>query len=206
MSRLDHPKKWTGVSIDDAKLIDSADYYCSPVILTMVGVYRRQTCYDAGPWWEDVNLGEDEEYGFRALLTIEKIVRLPGNLCAFRDHAGPRLTDVQRHFRGLTHELLSYRRMAEIAVLRGRIDDPRLLTPLAQRITSVVVGALELGLPDLAADAISACRELPVKTGRRLRLRIYQMLNHLPTGAFPKIWSAWLKVRRIMVESPKRAA
>jgi hypothetical protein len=206
MARLDDPKKWTDISLDHAKLIDSAEYYCSPNILTMVGVYRRHTCYNAGPWWEAVNLGEDEEYGFRALISTEKTVRLPGNLCAFRDHAGPRLTDVQKHQRGLTHELRAYRRMAEIAVQRGRIDDPRLLTPLAQRITCVVVGALELGLTDLAAEAIGACRELPVKAGRRVRLSVYQILNHLPVGAFPRIWNAWLKLRRLLVENPKRAA
>ena len=206
MVRLEDPIKWDEISQDQATLMESAEFFCSPLMLTMVGVYRRQTCRDAGPWSEDIMLGEDEEYNFRALLSTPKLVHLPGYLCAFRDHCGPRLTDVQKHRRGLNVALRAYGRMAKFAASHGYADDPRLVTPLAQRLTSVIVGSMELGLPEVAAEAIEACRELPVTIGRRVRLSIYEMLNHLPPGTFPKIWGVWLKFRKALADKPKRAA
>jgi len=206
MTRLEGLNGWPPISVERAKLTDAADFYCSPLVLTMVGVYRRATCHAAGPWSEDISLGEDEEYGLRALLSISKLVYLPENLCAFRDHAGPRLTDVQKVRRGLDHAVHAYRRMAMVAASLGRMDDPRLVTPLAQRMTGVIVSAMEIGCPDLANEAIQACRKLPVKFSRRLRLAIYQMLNSLPPGMFPKIWSVWLKIRRSLLGKTKRAA
>ena len=103
------------------------------------------------------------------LLSISKLVYLPDTLCAFRDHAGPRLTDVQKVRRGLDHALHSYKRMAMAAAAWGRIDDPRLIAPLVQRITSVIIGGMQIGCPDLANEAIEACRKLPIKFDRRLR-------------------------------------
>lgn len=205
MTRFEDLHEWPQISVECAKLADAADFYCSPLMLTMVGVYRRATCYAAGPWLEDISLGEDEEWSFRALLSISKLVYLPQNLCAFRDHAGPRLTDVQKVRRGLDHALHSYKRMAMAAAACGRMDDPRLVTPLAQRITSVIVGGMEIGCPDLANEAIQACRKLPVKFGRRLRLAIYRILNTFPSGAFPKIWSVWVKLRRSLLAITKQA-
>ncbi len=206
MTRLEDLQEWPQICVERAKLSDAADFYCSPLMLTMVGVYRRATCDAAGPWLEDISLGEDEEWGFRALLSISKLVYLPQNLCAFRDHAGPRLTDVQKVRRGLDHALHSYKRMAMSAAVWGRMDDPRLVKPLAQRITSVIIGGMEIGCTDLATEAIQACRKLPVKFDRRLRLAIYQILNALPPGAFPKIWSAWLKLRRTLLAVTKHGA
>ena len=89
MTRLEDLQQWPQICVERTKLSDAADFYCSPLMLTMVGVYRRTTCDAAGPWLEDISLGEDEEWSFRALLSISKLVYLPDTLCAFRDHAGP---------------------------------------------------------------------------------------------------------------------
>jgi glycosyltransferase involved in cell wall biosynthesis len=206
MTRLEDLREWPQIMVQNAKLTDAADFYCNPLVLTMVGVYRRATCHAAGPWLEDISLGEDEEYGFRALLSISKVVYLPQDLCAFRDHAGSRLTDMKKVRYGLGSALDTYRRMAIAAESLGRMDDPRLVKPLCQRMTGTIVRSMELGYPDLANEAIRACRKLPVNFGRRLRLAIYQMLICLPPGTFPKIWPAWLKVRRSLLGGAKRAA
>jgi glycosyltransferase involved in cell wall biosynthesis len=197
MARLDDAGKWTAISVEQGRQIESAAFYCDPRMLTMVGVYRRETCYAAGPWSEDISLGEDEEYSFRALMSTEKCVYLPGNLCAFRDHTGPRLTDVQKQHRGLMLELKAYQRMAELARKLGRLGDPRVLTPLTQRMTCMVVGALNSGDAAAAEAGIRSCRALPIGMGRRVRLGIYEILNLLPTGVFGWIWPAWLRVRRL---------
>jgi glycosyltransferase involved in cell wall biosynthesis len=206
MTRLEDLREWPQISVELAKLSDAAEFYCSPLTLTMVGVYRRATCDAAGPWLEDMSLGEDEEWAFRALLSISKLVYLPQDLCAFRDHAGPRLTDLQKVRRGLEHALRTYTRMAMVAAARGRLDDPRLVTPLVQRMTSVIIEGMDMGCHDLANEAIQVCRKLPVKFGRRLRLAMYQLLNTLPSGWFPRIWSAWLKLRRSLRTIARQAA
>ena len=96
-TRADNPNKWAPIFVNDAAVMDSAEFYCSrQVWLTMVGVYRRGTCCDAGPYSEDMNLGEDEEFNLRALLATSRLVYLPGHLCAVGSHSGPRLTDGTR--------------------------------------------------------------------------------------------------------------
>jgi hypothetical protein len=206
MARLEDMGEWPKIALQNAKLTDAADFYCNPLVLTMVGVYRRTTCHAAGPWLEDIHLGEDEEYGFRALLSIDKVVYLPQNLCAFRDHAGARLTDMKKVRNGLGSALDTYRRMAIAAQSAGRLNDPRLAGPLSQRMTGTIVRSMELGYPDLASEAIRACRKLPVSFGRRLRLAMYQFLNSLPAGTFQRIWPAWLKLRQSLMGRANPAA
>jgi glycosyltransferase involved in cell wall biosynthesis len=206
MTMLDDANKWAEISSDRARLTDSAEFYCDCKVLTMVGVYRRQTCYDAGPWCEDISLGEDEEYTFRALLATPKVVYLPGNLCAYREHAGARLTDARHHDKILERTLSIYLRMAKFAAANGHMENVRLVAALAKRLTGFIFEAMELGHPALAQTAIDACRELPVKLGRRVRLAVCEILNTLPTGAFPKIYWAWIKFRKRLADVPRRAA
>ena len=102
-------------------------------------------------------------------------------------------------------QLRAYRRMAECAVLRGCLSDPRLLAPLSQRITGVIVRSLQTGNARVAAEAIRTCGELPVEMGRRIRLKLYQMLSLMPPGMFLRFWWVWLKTRRMVFEMPRRA-
>jgi len=204
MARIDDPNKWSEIAIEQARLADSAEFYCSPKVLTMVGVYRRQTCRTAGPWSEDIHLGEDEEYNLRALLSTDKLVYLPGNLCAFRDHTGPRLTDAQKHERGWFFALQAYDRMAEVAASDGRVNDQRFIEPLVKHLTDIILTALETGADDLANTAIRICWKLPVRPARRMRLAVYWFLNLMPTGFFLNVWSVWTKFRHVAFEIPKR--
>jgi hypothetical protein len=174
-------------------------------MLAMVGVIRRETCYATGPWCEDLRIGVDEEFSLRSLLATKKVVYLPGSLCAVRQHSGPRLMDGQNKAHGLELELLAYRRMAECAALRGCLSDPRILLPLSQHITGVIVRSLQTGNARVAAEAIRTCGELPVEMGRRIRLKLYQMLSLMPPGMFLRFRWVWLKTRQMVFEMPKRA-
>jgi glycosyltransferase involved in cell wall biosynthesis len=199
MERMEHPHPWGKIDLEAAWETDAAEFFCSPKVLTMVGVYRRQTCRCAGPWSEDLHLGEDEEYNFRALLSTEKLVYLPGALCAFRDHAGPRLTDSQKHQRGWYIAMQAYARMAEVAAADGRMNDQRFVEPLVSHLTDILIIGLESGDQALAEKAIAACWKLPLKNRRKVRLMIYRMFNRMPRRMFPKVWPLWLKLRNTMV-------
>jgi glycosyltransferase involved in cell wall biosynthesis len=205
-ARLEEPIKWEPVSINGAAGMDSADLYCSPrVRWTMVGTYRRRTCYETGPYCEDMVTGEDKEFNLRVLLATAKLVYLPGNLCASRDHRGPRITDA--HNVGQNRLIFAvglHRRMTESAVAEGRLNDRRLVTSLAKGLTGVIIDALDAGRRDLANEAAEICRKMPIGIGRRLRLLMYQLLAFLPRGAFPALWQAWLKIRRAVFEIPRR--
>jgi glycosyltransferase involved in cell wall biosynthesis len=205
-TKFEHPSKWAEVCVDQARVTDSAEFYCSSDILAMVGVYRRQTCYDAGPWSEVFSLGEDEEYTFRALLATPKVVHLPGSLCAYRDHPGARLSDFKKDSGVLDLALRIYLHMAKFAADHGQMENARLVAALAKRLTGFVFEAMQAGNPGLARDAIEACRDLPVDLGRRVRLSVCELLNTLPPGAFPKIWWAWVKFRKTLADVTKRAA
>jgi len=204
MARIEDSLQWSEIAVEQARLADSAEFYCSPKVLTMVGVYRRQTCCTAGPWSEDIHLGEDEEYALRALLSTEKLVYLPGYLCAFRDHTGPRLTDAQKHERGWYFALQAYDRMAEVAAADGRVNDQRFVEPLVKHLTDIIVMALETGANVLANTAIRICWKLPVKPMRRARLVVYWFLNLMPTGFFLNLWRVWIKFRYYALEIPRR--
>jgi glycosyltransferase involved in cell wall biosynthesis len=205
-TKLEEPIKWGSVSADNATLIDSAELYCSPrVKWTMVGMYRRKTVYEAGPYCEDMNTGEDKEFNLRVLLTTAKLVCLPGNLFASRDHAGPRLTDVHKVSQdGIMFAIRLHRRMTESALAEGQMDNSRLVDALIKGLTNIMIDAIEAGRRDLATEAIEICRKMPIGIGRRIRLVIYRILSLLPQGAFQRAWAAWLKIRRTIVEIPKR--
>ena len=142
-TRLEEPMKWAPVSVNEATSMDSAKLYCSPrVKWTMVGMYRRKTVYAAGPYCEDMNTGEDKEFNLRVLLTTTKLVYLPGNLFASRDHASPRLTDVHKVGQnGLIFAVRLHRRMTESALAEGRLNNPRLVDVLIKGLTSIIIDA-----------------------------------------------------------------
>jgi glycosyltransferase involved in cell wall biosynthesis len=204
--RLENPNQWDQVSVDGASELNSAELYCSPrVSWTMVGVYRRQTCCEAGPYAEDMVSGEDKEYNLRVLLSTARVVYLPGSLCASRDHSSPRITDAHKVGQNrLIFAVGLHRRMTESAAAEGRLNDRRLVGALVKGLSVVIVDALEAGRRDLAKEAIEICRKMPVGAGRGIRLTIYQILNLLPQGAFGRLWRIWLKVRRVVFETPKR--
>jgi glycosyltransferase involved in cell wall biosynthesis len=205
-ARLEEPIKWAPVPVNGAATMDSAELYCSPrVKWTMVGMYRRNTCYETGPYREDMVTGEDKEFNLRVLLATARVVYLPGNLCASRDHCGPRITDA--HNVGQNRLIFAvglHRRMTESAVAEGRLDDPRLVSSLAKGLTGVIIDALDAGRRDLTNEAIELCRKMPIGIGRRVRLRMYQILSLLPQGAFSRLWQTWLKIRRTVFEVPNR--
>jgi len=205
-ARLENPHTWAQVSADGAAEIDSAELYCSlRVHWTMLGVYRRKTCYMAGPYSEDLVSGEDKEFNLRVLLSTAKVIYLPGVLCASRLHAGPRITDAIRADENkLALALPRLRRMTESAATEGRLNNSRLVRALVKELTGVIVEALEIGRPDLAGEAIEICRKMPVGLGRRARLTGYQILCLLPKGAFGRLWMIWLKARRAILEVPGR--
>jgi glycosyltransferase involved in cell wall biosynthesis len=205
-ARLEDPTKWASISVSAAAEMDSAELYCSPrVKWTMVGMYRRKTCYETGPYCEDMVTGEDKEFNLRVLLATARVVYLPGNLFASRDHDGPRITDAHNVGQnGLLFAVGLHRHMTESAVAEGRLNDPRLVSSLVKGLSGVIVDALEAGRRDLANEAIEICRKMPIGIGRRVRLAIYQILGLLPQGAFPRLWWAWLKIRRAIFEIPKR--
>jgi glycosyltransferase involved in cell wall biosynthesis len=204
--RFAEPIQWEPISVKDAAEMDSAELYCSPrVRWTMVGMYRRKAVYEAGPYCEDMVTGEDKEFNLRVLLATARVVYLPGNLFASRDHSSGRITD--SHNVGQNRLLFAvalHRRMTESAIAQGRLNNARLVNSLAKGLTGVVVDALEGGRGDLAYEAIELCRKMPIGMGRRVRLAIYQILSLLPQGVFPRLWRAWLKIRRAIFEIPKR--
>jgi len=148
--------------------------------------------------------GEDKEFNLRVLLATARVVYLPGNLFASRDHSGPRITDAHDVDENrLIFAVGLHRRMTESAAARGQLNNPRLVNSLARGLTGVIVDALEAGRPDLANEAIELCRKMPIGIGRRVRLAIYQLLSLLPAGTFPQLWQTWLKVRHAIFEIPK---
>jgi glycosyltransferase involved in cell wall biosynthesis len=198
--------KWDDVSASSASEINSADLYCSlRVFWVMLGIYRRQTCYVAGPFCEDMSSGEDKEYNLRILLSTPKVIYLPGVLFGSRAHHDTRLTDAYRG--GIENKMtLTIRRLArmvESAQTEGRLGNQRLVQALVTEITCAAVDSLLADLPKLARDAITICRKLPISFARRLRLTIYQFLSYLPKGVFPAFWNIWLKIRRAIFKRGK---
>ncbi len=203
---LESPMKWAPVSVNEAADMNSAELYCSPrVKWTMVGAYRRKTCYEAGPYREDMVTGEDKEFNLRALLATDRVVYLPGSLCASRDHSSSRITDLLKvGDNGLIFAVGLHRHMTESAAADARLNNPRLVSALVKGLSGIIIGALEAGRRDLANDAIGICRKMPVGFGRHVRLAIYQILSLLPRGVFPRFWRIWLKIRRAVFEIPNR--
>jgi glycosyltransferase involved in cell wall biosynthesis len=202
--RINDPAQWGSLALGQATLVESAGFYCNSFMLPMLGVCRREVCYEAGPWSEDMSLGEDEEYSLRLLLATERLVYMPGNLCAYRQHAGPRLTDAQKDRRGLIFAMRAYRRMVDYADSAGRLDDPRLVAALVWRLNAVLLPALKAGRHGLADEAIGVCRSMPVTRARRVRLAVYGMFNRLPGGVFGVMWAIWGVFRRALFEIPRR--
>ncbi len=200
-AKLENPHEWAQISVNGATECDSAELYCSPrVSWTMVGVYRRKTCYLAGPYSEDMVSGEDKEFNLRVLLSTARVVYLPGNFCASRDHSSPRITDAYKVGQNsVIFALRLHQRMIESAVAQRRLNDPRLVRSLARGLSSVIIDALAAGRRDLAAEAIEICWKMPVGIGRRIRLILFRILTLLPKGAFQRLWRTWLKVRRAIV-------
>jgi len=196
-TKTDNPNKWGKISLDEATVLDSAELYCSPrVMMTMVGVYRRGTCCQAGPYSEDMRLGEDEEFNLRAILSTERSVYLPGILCAIRNHGGPRLTDALWGRSGLVLWADMYRRMVENAGLDGRLNNRRLVKTLGRRLDEFIVDVFAAGCRDLAGDAIKIGRRLPIGRGRRIKLACYQGFILLPGGIFSRYRRLRQKVQR----------
>jgi glycosyltransferase involved in cell wall biosynthesis len=204
--RLHELNTWAPASIDETAIRESAQWFCNrKVMWTMVGIYRRETCIEAGPYAEDMNAGEDKEYNFRVLLATPKVAYLPGILCASRVHPGPRLTDT--HKIGVNRLILSsrmFRRMIETAAAHGRLGDPRLVLPMVGVMTPMIITALEAGRRDVALEIIEVCRGLPIGVSRRVKLGIYQALSVLPQRWFCGVWDTWLKGRRVIFEIPYR--
>ena len=202
--RAGDPPQWPQITVNTANVMDSAEYYCArQVWLTMVGVYRRKTCRQAGPYSVDLTLGEDEEFNLRVLLATAKVIYLPGTLCALRHHSGPRLTDSHKGRTGMIQSVRMYRRMIESARKNRRLNDPRLVSALTKCLTDTAIVAMQTNCPDLAAEALNLCRKLPLPIARRLRLAMYQIFNSLPSGTFPRFWPLWLKLRHAVFETPK---
>jgi glycosyltransferase involved in cell wall biosynthesis len=194
--------EWTPITANNVNAIESAKFYCGrEVWLTMVGVYRRRTCRQAGPFSEDMTLGEDEEFNLRVLLATAKVIYLSGALCALRCHTGPRLTDTHKGRTGMIQSVRMYRRMIESARKIRRLNDPRLVSALTKCLTDTAIGAMQIACPDLAAEALNLCRKLPLPLARRVRLAMYQIFNSLPSGTFPRFWPLWLKFRHAILKS-----
>jgi glycosyltransferase involved in cell wall biosynthesis len=204
--RFENPPAWAPILVNAAAEMDSAGLYCSPrVKWAMVGMYRRKAVYETGPYCEDMVTGEDKEFNLRVLLTTPRVVYLPGNMFASRDHHGPRITDAHDVVQNrLAFAVGLHRRMTESAIAEGRLNNRRLVNALAKGLSDVIVDALEAGRSDLAHEAIKICKKMPIGIARRVRLAIYQILSLLPQGAFPRLWRTWLKIRRAIFEIPKR--
>jgi glycosyltransferase involved in cell wall biosynthesis len=154
--------------LNSARLIDASDYWGHDELLTLGGVYRRRTCYLAGPWSQDLSVGEDKEYVFRALLVSGKIVHLPGRLAVLRRHTGARLTDSFSQIRGLPLRLRSLDTMSALARSENCFTDPRLTARLEKRYALLITDALRLGERQIATNGIRGCRALPIRFSRRV--------------------------------------
>jgi hypothetical protein len=202
---LQTPHSWPPIPGNGAVEIDSAELYCSlRVHLVMLGLYRRDTCFIAGPFCEDLVSGEDREFNLRVLLSTPSVVYLPGILSAWRTHSDSRITDA---FKVAENKwilsLPRLRRMTESAATQGRLNNLRLVRALADELRDVMIHTLEAGRPDLARQAIQISRKMPLGIGRRLRLTIFQILTLLPKSAFQRLWSTWVKFRHAVFENPK---
>jgi glycosyltransferase involved in cell wall biosynthesis len=197
---LESPPKWKPVAQNGATELDSSELYCSVrIALVMVGLYRRQTCYLAGPFVEDMQSGEDKEFNLRVLLSTQRSLYLPGKLCASRDHPGPRLTDAFRL--GQNHLVLAanlYQRMTDSAAAKGRLDNPRLVQALVKGWSTIIAGSFYAGRSDLTREAIQACKSMPIGIGRHTALSIYELFAMLPTRISRGVWRTLSKVRRVL--------
>jgi len=204
--KMEDPNKWAPICVDEAAITDSAEWYCSPKVMkTMVGLYRRETCFKAGPYSEDMNAGEDKEYNLRALLATSKVAYLPGKSCVCRAHPGPRLTDSHKIGQNrLAFNVRMFRRMIESAAAEGRLGDSRLDRALMRGLTPIIIKALEAGRRDIARDAIEVSGLMPIGASRRVKLAIYQGLSVLPQSLFCPLWEGWLKFRHVVFEIPQR--
>jgi hypothetical protein len=167
---------------------------------TMLGVYRRETCYVIGPFCEDLASGEDKEYNLRVLLSSARVVYLPGVLFASRNHSGPRITDAWAENR-LIFAVRRLQRTTESAATGGRLNNPRLVRALMKELSGVIVDALKADRSDLAREAIEICRKMPITSGLRVRLTIYQILTKCALG---RLWMRLQKGRRFVLKIPKR--
>jgi len=205
-AKFEDPDKWGPMPADNVKITDSAQWYFDHgVMMTMVGLYRRDICFRAGPFSEDMNAGEDREFNFRALLATPKVAYLRGKLCAVRTHTGPRLTD--SHFIGqnrMIYNVRIYRRIIESADAEGRLCDAAVMGVLVRCLTDVMLRSLEAGRRDIARDAIEVCRMMPVGMSRRVKLSMYQTLSRVPKESFSRVWTFWLKIRRVIFGVPYR--
>lgn len=57
---------------------------------TSVGLYRRKTCDQIGPWNESLTVGEDIEYNLRLILHRIPAAYVDGCFVSLRNHGGPR--------------------------------------------------------------------------------------------------------------------
>jgi glycosyltransferase involved in cell wall biosynthesis len=183
-------------SLDQAAVVESANFYCQENILRVQAVYRRQTCRDAGPWSEDLKLSEDREYNFRILLVNDRVVHLPGKLCARRAHPTGRLMDIYYQPVGLRIRLRGLNAMAELARSENCLGNRKLIGLLAQRYTGLATDALRRGDSEVVSAAARACRALPISLSRRVKLAVYQLFNVLPPAVYQTWAPLWVNMRR----------
>jgi glycosyltransferase involved in cell wall biosynthesis len=191
-------------SVESAILVQSADYYCQNDILRIHGVYRRQTCRDAGPSSEDLKLSEDREYNFRILLVNDRIVRLPGKLSARRVHSAGRLTDVYCQPVGLRIRLRGLNMMADLARSENCLQNRKLISLLTRRYTRLVMDALERGDSEIAIAAARSCKALPIYLSRRLKLTAYELLSLFPSPVYRRWAPLWPYLRGALLRLPGR--
>jgi glycosyltransferase involved in cell wall biosynthesis len=183
------------------RLEEASEYFGRQDVLPPCGVYRRGVCVEAGPWAEDLWMGEDKEYGFRALLVSGKVVHLAGAHYVVRKHSGERITNVWALKKGLEMRLKDLERMAGVARRENCLGDRRLVAALALRYTWVVTDALRIGEKGAAREAVRGCTKLPLAAGRRARFWVYGAFCALPAGAYRKCAGGWESLRRFSKRS-----
>jgi glycosyltransferase involved in cell wall biosynthesis len=188
-------------SLDEAVVVPSAGYYLQNDVLRIQAVYRRQSCWAAGPWSEDIRLSEDREYNFRVLLVNDKIVHLPGKLSAVRAHTSGRLMDLYYQPDGFQIRLRALNMMADVARSQNCLDNRRLIGNLSQRYTVLATDALQRGHSEIVRAAIRSCRALPISRARRVRLTVYQLFNFFPPAVYRAWAPLWQNVRRRLLRA-----
>ena len=169
-------------SLDRAVVVQSADYYCQNDILRMQGVYRRQTCRDAGPWSEDLKLSEDREYCFRTLLVNDHIVHLPGKLSGRRTHPAGRLMDIYCQPVGLRIRLRGLKMMTDLARSENCLGNRKLMSLFARRYTRLAVDALTRGDSEVMIAAARSGKSLPISLPRRLIPTVLEFFGRVFIG------------------------
>lgn len=146
-----------------------------------VGLYRRRTCIELGPWREDFRHGQDVEYNLRLILLRRKLEFVPGVVALQRSHVGPRVT---RSSDSATHIYVTPR-IAAVVFRSGTAEEQRaaakFLTKICARVALVEAGNANW---TVARESLTQITSAPI----RLRFDSMTLLARIVTaGSIPQI-------------------